>query len=123
MKLRIKDDSIRLRLSQSEVKILQHESYVSCICHINPGIALKYAIRKDIDNKWNITLTGNELEVRVPEDTLSVFFDDAQIGFDHRIPNGNSEGLYLLIEKDFQCLTERPHEDESDLFPNPDSTC
>ena len=93
------------------------------MCNITPGVALKYAIREDNDNNWDLSLTGNELVVSVPTDILSVFFDDSKIGFDHRIPNGKSEGLYLLVEKDFQCLTERPHEDESDLFPNPNSTC
>ncbi len=33
------------------------------------------------------------------------------------LPDGNE--LTILVEKDFKCLTDRPHEDESDLFPHP----
>ena len=35
-------------------------------------------------------------------------------------PNGNGEGLRVLVEKDFPCLTARPNEDDSDAFPWPE---
>ena len=41
-------------------------------------------------------------------------------GFDAIMDNGTEEGLYVLVEKDWQCLTPRD-EDESDLFPNPNA--
>jgi hypothetical protein len=37
------------------------------------------------------------------------------------LPDGNH--LTLLVEKDFECLTPRDGEDQSDMFPNPDSNC
>jgi hypothetical protein len=36
-----------------------------------------------------------------------------------QLPGG--ESLKLLVEKDFTCLTHRHDEDQSDLFPNPET--
>ena len=35
---------------------------------------------------------------------------------------GAAGSLRILVEKDFACLQPRAHEDESDLFPNPDAS-
>ncbi len=36
---------------------------------------------------------------------------------EQQLEDGSTLGI--LVEKDFQCLTEREDEDESDMFPNP----
>ena len=41
-------------------------------------------------------------------------------GFDAIMDNGTKAGLYVLVEKDWQCLKPRD-EDEADLFPNPNA--
>ncbi|MBK9257023.1 MAG: hypothetical protein IPM42_16200 [Saprospiraceae bacterium] len=123
MKLRIKDDTIRIRLSQSEVNILKESGSVSSQCNITSEFKIQYTIHHSTQNEWQVSFQFSEIKIFVPEVVLSVFYDDSQVGFDHRISNGQPDGLYILIEKDFQCLTPRPHEDESDLFPNPQLTC
>ena len=42
-----------------------------------------------------------------------------QVGIEKTIFVAEGSDLAILIEKDFKCLTDRPHEDESDLFENP----
>ena len=43
----------------------------------------------------------------------------ALVGMQKIISVGEEIDLSILIEKDFKCLTDRPNEDESDLFENP----
>ena len=121
MKLRIKDDTLRIRLSQTEVHLLEKNGHVISACHFPGNCSLKYEILQA--DSWAISFRDGHIRVMVPSDTLSEFFIPEKIGFDHRLENGMADGMYVLIEKDFQCLTERLHEDESDLFPNPNATC
>lgn len=123
MKLRIKDDSIRLRLSQTEVRLLKENGNVSTLCNISPVNALLYGIKSAGSSQWSVIYKDGKVIVSVPEDVLQHFYQENNISIDQRLENGRQQGLYLLIEKDFQCLTDRPHEDESELFPNPNSTC
>lgn len=123
MKLRIKDDSIRLRLSQTEVRLLKENGNVSTLCNISPVNALLYGIKSAGSSQWSVIYKDGKVIVSVPEDVLQYFYQEDNISIDQRLDNGRQQGLYLLIEKDFQCLTDRPHEDESDLFPNPNSAC
>ncbi|MDG2455745.1 MAG: hypothetical protein P8N47_08050 [Bacteroidia bacterium] len=42
---------------------------------------------------------------------------DERVGFDHTV-----NGLFILLEKDWQCLKPRDHEDESNLYQHPASS-
>jgi len=59
----------------------------------------------------------NVIQLNVPKSYTKNWDTDSRVGFESTSENG----LYLLIEKDFQCLKPRAHEDETDLFPNPQS--
>lgn len=48
--------------------------------------------------------------------------DDTAVSIQKEIELPGGGQLKLLVEKDFQCLTDRPDEDQSDLFQNPDSS-
>lgn len=121
MKLRIKDSTIRIRLSMGDVRQLAEAGSVVAFCVFPGGARLGYGINRAKD--WHTEFTEGDIRVYVPEEVLDNFCNTDRVGFDHRIENGVPGGLYLLIEKDFQCLTERLHEDESDLFPNPNANC
>lgn len=115
MKLRISGNSIRLRLSVTDVTSLVDLGSVSADCNIGSG-TLTYQISQD--NNQNIlsaSFADGYIEVKVPKDWLTNWDNDERIGFDGNDPNG----LYILVEKDFQCIKPRPQEDESDLYNNP----
>ncbi len=57
---------------------------------------------------------GDSIVIKSPESYVQKWNTDDRVGFD----GYDTIGLYILIEKDFQCLTHR-NEDESDLYPNP----
>jgi hypothetical protein len=61
--------------------------------------------------------------VGLPASAISRWASDDTVVSIHEefaLPDGGQ--LKLLVEKDFQCLTDRPDEDQSDLFRNPDSS-
>lgn len=75
-----------------------------------------------LENRADVTVSFDQgnLKILLPNDQLVEWDEDEQVGHQWEIDLEQSQQkLLLVIEKDFKCLTERPDEDESSLFPNP----
>ena len=121
MKIRIQGNSIRYRLTRTEVRELQEKGIVQ---EQTSFIGKNFAYR--VLEKEGITA----LEANFQNDTISLFFpkvenakwaDLERVGFANDIILDNGQTLRLLLEKDFVCLDERV-EDQSDNYPNPAAT-
>lgn len=115
MKLRIKGNTIRIRLSETEVNLLAEGNPVIEETQF-PSSKLTYKIQPSIsesvdfiDEVVYVNLTHDEIDSWAKTDEVTISKEVA-------IPNDNI--LCILVEKDFKCLTVRP-EDESELYPNP----
>lgn len=62
-------------------------------------------------------------EVRVTLSSAEVanWAASERVGISEEFALREGETLRVLVEKDFQCLTPRQDEDESDLYPHPDA--
>ena len=121
MKLRIKGNSLRLRLAQQEVLQLKEKGIVQETIKFGIGEPnqLKYIIRKSVDQEIKAYFNQNRMLVEIPDAMAMEWATTAQVGLEHTMSINEEEDLYILIEKDFKCLQPRPNEDESDLFTNP----
>mgnify|MGYP001626712327 FL=1 len=115
MKIRIKDNSIRLRLSQNEVSQLVSNGSVESSCKIGSSV-LRYGVKSTTGEEISSDFADTTIIVRVPQSLLTDWDTDQRVGFDKR-----KDDLYILIEKDWQCLKPRDHEDESNLYRHPAS--
>lgn len=122
MKLRIKGNSIRIRLMQSEVYDLDEKGFVKEITEfgLSEEQTFSYLIEKnETNNKISANFNSNQIQISIPTETVSKWAKTDQVGIKHQISISDNKTLDLLIEKDFKCLTVRENEDESDAFPNP----
>jgi hypothetical protein len=119
MKLRLKGDTVRLRLTQSEVRQLAEGLPVQLLTRIDLATALLVRLQTWHLAVASVALHENTMEVQVPATETSAWAGNDQEGLEFRIDNGFPEGLLLWVEKDFNCLKPRPGEDESDHFPHP----
>lgn len=118
MKIRIKGNSLRLRLSQTEVNQIKEKGMVSD--QIDFGLnKLVYQLRQDNIDRTLISFINDTIEILVPDTVIFNWMDKDEVGFEEDVILPNETILKLLVEKDFQCLTVRRGEDESDLFQNP----
>ncbi len=117
MKIRINDNSLRFRLSQSEISTLVHQGEVSSVCQFTND-RIVYMLKQGDYPHLTADFIDGVITVYIPKSFVQHWDKNETIGFD----GNDTSGLYILIEKDFQCLKPRHHEDESDLFPNPQST-
>ena len=117
MKLRIQGDSVRLRLTQTEVRTLAEAGEVTDAVHLAPGVALSYGLRAADCPRLGAAMEGGAITVLVPRDWLAPWADGEEVGFSGEQEAGDGRTLSILVEKDFECLHKRP--DEVDAFPNP----
>ncbi|PAP75467.1 DUF7009 family protein [Rubrivirga marina] len=119
MKLRIQDDSIRLRLSHGDLQRLAEAGRVEAETRVAPGSSLVYRVQTADRADLGAELDGTTLTVFVPERWIVGWPDDERVGFEGTQDAGEGRQVALLVEKDFDCLHKRP--DETDLFPHPNA--
>ena len=116
MKLRIKGNSLRMRLSQAEVDEFASSGKVrNTICF--GETSLFYELRKG--EIYSVLFRDQKIVVEVPNQEATEWVSTDQVGIEETITVGDDRDLSIFIEKDFKCLTDRANEDESDLFENP----
>jgi hypothetical protein len=124
MKLRIKGDSLRLRLTQSEVKQLVEGGVVEDRVRFGAGAALVYRLRRDSGARSiGATYVDGAVEVRLPDRAALGWCESNEVTLQGTQPAAPDAELRIVVEKDFACLTVREGEDESDNFANPNTTC
>lgn len=116
MKIRIKDNSIRFRLTQSEVSELGENGIVSSFTEFvdRPFI---YAIERTDDRALSAAFIENKIVMKMPAAMVEELVSTDIVGFD-----GQAGLVKLLVEKDFVCI-DNTMEDQSDNYPNPNLKC
>ena len=122
MKLRIKGNSIRLRMTRSEVDALASKGSVEERTMFGPAEddVFCYRIEKSGANIVTASFSGGKMTVGVPGGIVDEWSAADQLGFSGRQMLEDGSVLDILVEKDLTCLKPREGEDESDNFPNPD---
>jgi hypothetical protein len=125
MKLRLLDDSIRLRLSRTEVVAANEQGVVEGQTRFPDGSVFTFALEaRKRGSSASASFAKDRLVVTLPAAEISAWAtDDAAVSLhgELELPRGGS--LKVLVEKDFECVTPRGDEDQSDLFKNPAKTC
>ena len=129
MKLRIRGNSLRLRLLRGEVEQFGKIGRVVETIRFgaSPAAQLSYILEADGEaEQINTFFADNQITVLVPEKAARnwVESDDVSLRSEQPIENGDAENiLKILIEKDFVCLDRKDDPDNSDAFPHPTGKC
>ena len=116
MKLRIRGDSIRLRLTRGEVGGLVATGVVAERTRMPAGPGFRYELRTAAEARaLTATFEAGVLGVEVPRAAAEAWAVSEDVAIQGEVP---AEGgtLTILVEKDFPCLTVRQGEDDSDAF-------
>ena len=126
MKLRTTRNSIRLRLSQTDVKSFIETGFIEETVQIGPQTenAISYRVeRSEPAVATTANYLDNRLTILVPGTAADNWSTSEDVGIEAIQPTGNGGELSILIEKDFACLTPRSDNDDKDAFPNPGAAC
>lgn len=118
MKIRIKGDSIRFRLTQTEVQALSNNGKIYDSTNFGTTkFSYGVVLTSEAEN-LSIKFENDSIVLEMPEDNGKSWFSNDIITYDHTIKTTSGNDLYLLLEKDFTCL-DNTIEDQSDNYPNP----
>ena len=120
MKIRIKDNTVRIRLTRSEVERFGEEGYIEANTAFVSNV-FTYALQSRSDeygHELSADFKDGVITMYMPEKMAQEWVTSNIVGFDTWMDMDNGEKLYLLLEKDFKCLDETI-EDQSDNYENP----
>jgi hypothetical protein len=112
MKIRIKGNSLRYRLTKTDVTKLAEEGYVQETVDFGSQ-QLVYALKLVDDEQLSATYKESAITLYAPKTMISGFAHEDKVRYE-----GYHGNLHLLVEKDFTCLDEVAG-DQSDNYPNP----
>lgn len=112
MKLRVKGNSIRYRLTKTEVSDLKTKGLVKETVDFGNN-ELVYILQITEKPELQAEFINCTLSIYMPQAMVNELADTNKVGF--KAQHGK---LSLLIEKDFACL-DSVDEDQSDNYPNP----
>ncbi|MBL8995456.1 MAG: hypothetical protein JNM63_19070 [Spirochaetia bacterium] len=114
MKLRLRGNSIRLRLSKTEVEALSKNCILTETTLFAPGQSLVWTVESSVGEKSVRTEYGPKgIHFYIPQALARTWADSETVGM-------YTEGTpRIAVEKDFKCLEERKGEDDQDGYPNP----
>jgi len=116
MKIRIKDNFVRLRLTKSEIDKLGNTREVIGRTEFIQQ-AFIYSIVQTDTEELVASFVDNKMEIALSAGMVRALVETDRIGFE-----GQSGKVKLLVEKDFACI-DNTTEDQSDNFPNPNLQC
>ncbi len=121
MKLRIRGDSIRLRLKRREVEQLAAGTSIVEETHF-PAAVLTYRLDVSDGNDFAASFGDGNLVVSVPKPRVLDWAgsDEVSLFAEQKLPGAGA--LSVLVEKDFSCLAPdhyRDAADDADTYPHP----
>jgi hypothetical protein len=119
LKLRIQDNSIRLRLTRREVDALRDDGCVSAAVCFPDGSRLEYSVETStLTGQPRASYSADGLVVQIPQAAARHWAGTEEVSITgaQALQSGH---LSILVEKDFACLSPREGEDEAELFPHP----
>lgn len=120
MKLRIKGNSIRLRLSRSEVAAVAETGWLENRTDLgNSSFGYALAARDSV-SALSARLDTATIVVLVPKAQISGWASGEDVGLYGEQAAAGGEILSIAVEKDFRCLDRsRAEDDEADNYPHP----
>ena len=120
MKLRLRENSIRLRLLQSEIEQLRNNRCVSEKIQFANSKSLTYTIVvSDAAEEISAGFEDGEITVEIPLERATEWLETNRVGLENERKVDGNAALEITLEKDFVCLDRPLDADNADAFPHP----
>ena len=121
MKLRIKGNSLRLRVSRSELARLVGGSRIEETIQFTPACESRFTYALDSalqGSPIRVNYGPQKITVVLAHEKVLTWSSESEIGVYGTVDIGSSGQLEIIVEKDFACL-DRSDEENQDTFANP----
>ncbi|MCW3110976.1 MAG: hypothetical protein JWQ09_5482 [Segetibacter sp.] len=120
MKVRISNNSIRVRLKEPEVNLFKNTGTITETLEFGSGDTeqLKFSLQKTNDDNIDLRFHNYHTIILVPAQLAEEWTITELVGFDSEIGNAKGKKICILVEKDFMCMDGREEENVGS-YPNP----
>lgn len=122
MKIRIQGDSVRFRLSKSEVSDLVQTGRIADETHFGSSVFRYEIVSATNKSTMSADFADSCITLFAPVHLLENWDNDNRVGFSENLETSENSTLKLILEKDFKCL-DNGDEDQSDFYDNPKLNC
>ncbi len=114
MKLRVRHNFLRLRLTQNEVAQLRDTGIVRESIDFSADQHLIYLIEASDKAETYAQFQDGVVSVAVPRGMVKSWADGQQVGIE-----AQQDTLRIAVEKDFACVHPADEDENRDTFPHP----
>ena len=120
MKLRIKGNSLRLRLSRPEVNQVAAEGRLENQTDFGAGVLRFVFTASETVSALSARFENGSIVVVAPKAQVAAWASNEDVGLYSEQPVSETDFLSIAVEKDFRCLDRsRAEDDEADNYPHP----
>ncbi len=119
MKLRIRGNSLRVRVSQAELTQITKYGYLEDTLEFSPEDHLSYRLDVVPSEPAQASYKNHCIQIALPSHKVDQWNQVDQVSISFQLPLSKDKQLVVLVEKDFQCLNPREGDEDTDSFPNP----
>ena len=124
MKLRFRENSIRLRLLQSEISKLAEFGEVTEKITFGLSQSLNYSVKVSAQNLEILAeFRESEISIFLPLEIAKNWIETNLVGLQKEQKIDERLSLQIIVEKDFVCLDRPMDADNLDAFPHPKMKC
>jgi hypothetical protein len=117
MKLRIKGNTIRMRLTRPEVAYFEKFGMIEDKTEFGNS-SLVYALEISKGDTLTADFASGRISFFLPEKIADEWTKTSLVSVNGEMHVSENKKLFILLEKDFKCLDETT-EDQSDNYENP----
>ncbi|WP_375436243.1 DUF7009 family protein [uncultured Hymenobacter sp.] len=108
MKLRLEDNSLRLRLSSEEVIDFHRTGRLETVVHLGPSVSdrLVYALQRDetlAGSAPSVSYTSGRVVVRLPNAVADAWISSDEVSLSGVVAVADNQEVHILVEKDLGC--------------------
>lgn len=116
MKLRLRGNSIRLRLNRRDMDAFASGNAIEERVYFPGSARLSYVLQSGSSEDADARFDGAAIRVVVPSAAVSAWANSKQIGLYYDLAAGE-QSLKVAIEKDLECLHPPEEEQDPAAFP------
>ncbi len=122
MKLRFRQNGLRLRVNQREVEHLSAGVPLSEYVHFPGDTQFGYLLESAAVASPQVEFKADTLRVAVPIAEIEAWANTDAVGLYFDLP-ANGSFLKIAIEKDLECIDGPPEERDPDAYPRTGKNC
>jgi hypothetical protein len=122
MKLRFRENSLRLRVNQREVEGLASGQALREQVHFPGDTEFAYVLQSVFSISPRVEFNGGVIRVEVPDAELQNWASTDTIGMYFELP-ANGASLKIAVEKDLECVDGAPEERDPHAYPRGGKNC